>query len=112
MYASRRFWLIGAALAFATALSPARAELNIVTTTADFAAIARAIGGSAAKVDALASGASDPHFVAAKPSMIRRAKDFTEMQIDLEVWDLDHLTQIITGLKGKGPVSAVDRIFV
>src|SRR6185436_12700749 len=27
--------------------------------------------------------------------MVRRATDFTEMQIELEVWDLDHLTQII-----------------
>ena len=43
--------------------------------------------------------------------MMRRAKDFTEMQIELEVWDLDHLTQIITGLKGKAVVSSVERIF-
>ena len=43
--------------------------------------------------------------------MVRRAKDFTEMVIDLEVWDLDHLTQIISGLKAKGAVSSVERIF-
>jgi (p)ppGpp synthase/HD superfamily hydrolase len=43
--------------------------------------------------------------------MLRRAKDFTEMLIELEVWDLDHLTQIITALKGKGVVSDVARSF-
>jgi GTP pyrophosphokinase len=43
--------------------------------------------------------------------MVRRAKDFTEIQIELEVWDLDHLTQIITGLKGKAVVSSVERMF-
>jgi (p)ppGpp synthase/HD superfamily hydrolase len=33
------------------------------------------------------------------------------MQIELEVWDLDHLTQIITGLKAKAVVSGVERAF-
>ena len=44
--------------------------------------------------------------------MLRRARDFTEMLIELEVWDLDHLTQIISGLKGKAVVSGVERSFV
>jgi GTP pyrophosphokinase len=43
--------------------------------------------------------------------MVRRAKDFTEIHIELEVWDLDHLTQIIAGLKGKAVVSSVERMF-
>ena len=43
--------------------------------------------------------------------MVRRAKDFTEMLIELEVWDLDHLTQIIAGLKSKAVVSSVERVF-
>jgi GTP pyrophosphokinase len=43
--------------------------------------------------------------------MVRRAADFTEIQIELEVWDLDHLTQIISGLKGKAVVSSVERVF-
>jgi guanosine-3',5'-bis(diphosphate) 3'-pyrophosphohydrolase len=43
--------------------------------------------------------------------MVRRAPDFTEMAIEVEVWDLDHLTQIISGLKGKSVVSKVERIF-
>ena len=43
--------------------------------------------------------------------MVRRAPDFTEMAIEVEVWDLDHLTQIIGGLKGKSVVSKVERMF-
>ena len=43
--------------------------------------------------------------------MVRRAKDFTEILIELEVWDLDHLTQIITGLKARNVVSSVERVF-
>jgi GTP pyrophosphokinase len=43
--------------------------------------------------------------------MVRRAADFTEMLIELEVWDLDHLSQIISGLKSKSVVSSVDRVF-
>jgi guanosine-3',5'-bis(diphosphate) 3'-pyrophosphohydrolase len=43
--------------------------------------------------------------------MLRRAPDFTEMLIELEVWDLDHLTQIIAGLKAKPVVSGVERSF-
>lgn len=43
--------------------------------------------------------------------MVRRAKDFTEMVIEVEVWDLDHLTRIMSGLKGKSVISKVDRVF-
>ncbi len=43
--------------------------------------------------------------------MVRRAPDFTEMAIEVEVWDLDHLTQIMSGLKSKSVVSKVERIF-
>ncbi len=42
--------------------------------------------------------------------MIVKGVDYTEMQIDLEVWDLKHLTEIIAGLKGLSVVSKVDRI--
>jgi (p)ppGpp synthase/HD superfamily hydrolase len=43
--------------------------------------------------------------------MLRRARDFTEMLIELEVWDLDHLTEIISSVKGKAVVSGVERSF-
>lgn len=66
--------LIGKLLAACLFLAPilAHAQLDVVTTTSDLAAIARAVGGDAAKVESLTNGASNPHFAEAKPSMIRR----------------------------------------
>ncbi len=43
--------------------------------------------------------------------MLRRASDFTELKIGLEVWDLTHLNEIINGLKAKAVVSKVERVF-
>jgi guanosine-3',5'-bis(diphosphate) 3'-pyrophosphohydrolase len=43
--------------------------------------------------------------------MVRVAADFTEMLIDLQVWDLKHLNQLITQLKELGSVSTVERIY-
>ena len=43
-------------------------------------------------------------------SMKRRTQDFTDIMIDLSVWDLKHLTAIIAELRGKRAVSKVDRI--
>lgn len=53
----------------------AAAQLDVVTTTAEVAAIVRTLGGPLVRADSLTSGASDAHFAAAKPSMIRRARD-------------------------------------
>src|SRR5574338_993029 len=50
--------------------SPARAALNVITTTEDLAAIAREVGGDKVKVEALARGYQDPHFVEAKHSFV------------------------------------------
>lgn len=44
--------------------------LNVVTTTEDIAALAREIGGDKIKVESIAKGYQDPHFVEAKPSFI------------------------------------------
>ncbi|GJD95960.1 RelA/SpoT family protein [Methylobacterium iners] len=43
-------------------------------------------------------------------SMKRRTQDFTEITIDLSVWDLKHLTAIIAELRGKRAVARVDRV--
>lgn len=64
-----RFWwslLVIAGLLFAPS---ARAELRVVATTPDLAAIARAIGGGRVKVSALALPTQDPHFVDARPHL-------------------------------------------
>jgi ABC-type Zn uptake system ZnuABC Zn-binding protein ZnuA len=46
-------------------------KLEVVATTADLAAVARAVGGDDVDVSALARPTEDPHFVDAKPSFIR-----------------------------------------
>lgn len=48
----------------------AQADLNVVATLPDLAAVARAVGGDRVKVTSLARGTEDPHFVDAKPSFI------------------------------------------
>ena len=42
-------------------------------------------------------------------SMVRTAPDFTEMIIDLEVWDLKHLSGVIARLRDAEAVSSVER---
>src|SRR4029453_12667252 len=54
----------------AGAARPAAAAVNVVTTTEDLAALAREVGGDKIKVEAIARGYQDPHFVEAKPSFI------------------------------------------
>jgi zinc/manganese transport system substrate-binding protein len=48
----------------------ATASVNIVTSTEDLAALTREIGGDKVKVESLARGYQDPHFVEPKPSFI------------------------------------------
>jgi zinc/manganese transport system substrate-binding protein len=49
---------------------PSRAELNVVTSTEDLAALTREVGGDKVKIDSIGRGYQDPHFVEAKPSFI------------------------------------------
>jgi zinc/manganese transport system substrate-binding protein len=48
------------------------AKLKVITTTADFGAIAREIGRDTVEVNVLAKPTEDPHFVDAKPSYIAK----------------------------------------
>jgi ABC-type Zn uptake system ZnuABC Zn-binding protein ZnuA len=70
-------------------LAPARgADLLVVTTTEDLAAIAREVGGDRIEVESIARGTEDPHFVAAKPSYmvkLREADLFVQVGLDLEI---------------------------
>ena len=50
--------------------APLRAAVNVVATTEDLAALTREVGGDRVKVEAIARGYQDPHFVEAKPSFI------------------------------------------
>ena len=60
------------AVAALVAAVPARAAgpLNVMTTTEDLTAIAREVGGDKIKVESMARGYQDPHFVEAKPSFM------------------------------------------
>jgi hypothetical protein len=42
--------------------------------------------------------------------MARRAPDFTDLLIDLEVYDLKHLNGIIAQLRAKAVVAHVERV--
>jgi zinc/manganese transport system substrate-binding protein len=66
----------------------ARAELNVITSTEDLASIAHEVGGDKIKVESIARGYQDPHFVEAKPSFVlklNRANLLIVVGRDLEI---------------------------
>src|SRR5436190_2687718 len=60
--------LLGAA--FGANATSAFAQLNVITATEDLASLAQEVGGDKIKVESLARGYQDPHFVEAKPSFV------------------------------------------
>lgn len=79
--------LILGLLAFA-APTMARAELRVVTTTADVASVVKAIGGEHVAVDTLALHTQDPHWVDARPNLalkLARADLLVAIGLDLEI---------------------------
>ena len=76
---------------------PARLSVTAPTSPGSLAAIAQVIGEADGNIDNL--------------NMIRRASDFTELRIELEVFDLAHLNRIIAGLRAEDIVSQVERVF-
>lgn len=80
-----KFLVVGAAW---VASQVAFADLKVVTTTADLASIAKAVGGNKASVSSLITGARDPHRLEAKPSFMSRvsgANLFIAVGLGLEV---------------------------
>ena len=65
--------------------------LNIVTTTSDLAAIAKAVAGNKATVRSICTGKEDPHMLQAKPSVILLARDadlWIRIGLELEIgWE-------------------------
>jgi len=49
-------------------------KLNVVTTTTNLESIAKAVGGDCVNVSAISTGKEDPHYIAAKPSYMLKAK--------------------------------------
>ena len=88
-----------AAVLLIAAVIPSLAQVNIVTSVPDYAAIAKEIGGDRVEVTSLAKGYQNPHFVDAKPIFITRLNQ-ADMVIynglDLEIgW----LPILITGAR-------------
>jgi len=75
---------------------PARIRVLAINSPGSLAEIAQIIAGNDTNIQNL--------------SMVRTAPDFTEMIIDLEVWDLKHLNRIISQLKEAGAVGDVRRV--
>jgi guanosine-3',5'-bis(diphosphate) 3'-pyrophosphohydrolase len=76
---------------------PARISVTARNEPGTLAQIAQVIGEVDGNIDNL--------------RMMSRALDFTVMLIEVEVWDLSHLNQIIAGLRAKPVVSKVERVF-
>lgn len=68
--------------------APCGAQLRIVTSTTDLAAIAADVGGKHVSVTHISEGYQDPHYAEAKPSFVlqmRKADVFAFVGLDLEV---------------------------
>lgn len=81
----RRLWFV--VLLAALASPAAAAPLTVVTTTADLAAIAKAVGKDRVDVTSMASGIQDPHFLDPRPSFLvklNRADLLIEGGLELE----------------------------
>ena len=90
---------IAAAVVVLLAGGSAEAKVRVVTSTPDFAAIAKEIGGDKVDVESLAKGYQDPHFVDAKPiyiTKLNRADILVYNGLDLEIgW----LPILVTGAR-------------
>jgi len=75
---------------------PARVSVTAINAPGSLAEIAQVVAANDANIHTL--------------SMIRTAPDFTEMLIDLEVWDLKHLNRLLSQLKASSAVSGVRRV--
>ncbi|WP_375766009.1 metal ABC transporter substrate-binding protein [Archangium gephyra] len=78
---------LSAALCVLLAL-PARADLKVVASVPDLAALAKAVGGDKVQVTSLALSTQDPHFVDAKPNLaldLNRADLLIAIGLELEV---------------------------
>lgn len=75
---------------------PARISVSAINSPGSLAEIAQIAAANDANIHNL--------------SMARTAPDFTEMIIDVEVWDLKHLNRIISQLKESASVSSAKRV--
>ncbi len=76
---------------------PARILVTALNEPGTLAQIAQIIGEEDGNIDNV--------------QMVRRGSDFTDMQVSVEVWDLEHLNRIIHGLRSRPVLSKVERLF-
>jgi len=117
MKSSKRFYT-AAMLAFALGCAglfaaPAEAkQLYVVTATTDMAALTQEVGGDKIKVESIAKGYQDPHFVEAKPSFLlklRQADLLIAVGLDLEIgWLPPLITQSGNGRIQPGGAGYLD----
>ena len=90
--------------------------LRVCATTPDLGALAKAVGGDAVAVTTFTQGPEDPHFLEARPNMIRatsRADVLIEVGLELEVGWLPLLTDnarnaaVLAGAPGRIDASTV-----
>lgn len=70
------------------AAAPALADLNVATSVTDLASVANYVGGGHVKARSLCPGYTDPHFVPAKPSLmksIQHADAFISVGLELDI---------------------------
>ena len=75
---------------------PARISVTAINAPGSLADITQVVAANDANIHSL--------------SMVRTAPDFTEMMLDLEVWDLKHLNRLISQLKENASVSDARRV--
>jgi guanosine-3',5'-bis(diphosphate) 3'-pyrophosphohydrolase len=75
---------------------PARISVTAINAPGSLAEIAQVVATNDANIHML--------------SMLRTAPDFTEMLVDLEVWDLKHLNRLLSQLKENAAVSDARRV--
>jgi ABC-type Zn uptake system ZnuABC Zn-binding protein ZnuA len=78
-----------AGMALSAIVTPALAQVKVVTSLTTYGAIAREIVGDKGTVSSIAQGDEDPHFVQPKPSFVALLRDadvFVTTGMDLELW--------------------------
>ncbi len=75
---------------------PARISVTAINAPGSLADITQVIASNDANIHTL--------------SMVRTAPDFTEMLVDIEVWDLKHLSRLLSQLKENASVSDARRV--
>ena len=108
-----------AVLLVALACTTARADLKVATSLTDLASVAQFVGGKHVEAQSLCKGYEDPHFVPAKPSLmkaIQHADVFVSVGLEL---DTGWLPLVLPGSRNpkiqpgaKGFVNASDGVDV